>query len=343
MISTEAPRAQVTPERLMQLAWAYAPPLAIEAAVRLRIFDTLDDGSKTLDQIASATKCSTRGLSPVLNLLTGFGLLEKSGRDIYALTPESAAFLVSTKPSFQGGIFQHMSRQLIPNWLHLTEIVRTGQPSEGVNEERDGAAFFQQFVEDIFPMSYPSARLLADGLGLATARQTVSVLDLGAGSGVWGIALAQASPKVRVRAVDWEGVLPVTRRVAEKFGLADRFTFVPGDLLEADFGTGHQVAILGHILHSEGEKRSRLLLKKIFEALAPGGTLAIAEFLVNEDRTGPMNGLIFAVNMLVQTTAGNTYSFAEIRAWLQEAGFTNMRQMDAPGPSPLVLADRPSS
>ncbi len=343
MISTEAPRAQVTPERLMQLAWAYAPPLAIEAAVRLRIFDTLDDGSKTLDQIASATKCSPRGLSPVLNLLTGFGLLEKSGRDIYALTPESAAFLVSTKPSFQGGIFQHMSRQLIPNWLHLTEIVRTGQPSEGVNEERDGAAFFQQFVEDIFPMSYPSARLLADGLGLATARQTVSVLDLGAGSGVWGIALAQASPKVRVRAVDWEGVLSVTRRVAEKFGLADRFTFVPGDLLEADFGTGHQVAILGHILHSEGEKRSRLLLKKIFEALAPGGTLAIAEFLVNEDRTGPMNGLIFAVNMLVQTTAGNTYSFAEIRAWLQEAGFTNMRQMDAPGPSPLVLADRPSS
>ncbi len=343
MISTEAPRAQVTPERLMQLAWAYAPPLAIEAAVRLRIFDTLDDGSKTLDQIASATKCSPRGLSPVLNLLTGFGLLEKSGRDIYALTPESAAFLVSTKPSFQGGIFQHMSRQLIPNWLHLTEIVRTGQPSEGVNEERDGAAFFQQFVEDIFPMSYPSARLLADGLGLATARQTVSVLDLGAGSGVWGIALAQASPKVRVRAVDWEGVLSVTRRVAEKFGLADRFTFVPGDLLEADFGTGHQVAILGHILHSEGEKRSRLLLKKIFEALAPGGTLAIAEFLVNEDRTGPMNGLIFAVNMLVQTTAGNTYSFAEIRAWLQEAGFTNVRQMDAPGPSPLVLADRPSS
>ena len=343
MISTEAPRAQVTPERLMQLAWAYAPPLAIEAAVRLRIFDTLDDGSKTLDQIASATKCSPRGLSPVLNLLTGFGLLEKSGRDIYALTPESAAFLVSTKPSFQGGIFQHMSRQLIPNWLHLTEIVRTGQPSEGVNEERDGAAFFQQFVEDIFPMSYPSARLLADGLGLANARQTVSVLDLGAGSGVWGIALAQASPKVRVRAVDWEGVLSVTRRVAEKFGLADRFTFVPGDLLEADFGTGHQVAILGHILHSEGEKRSRLLLKKIFEALAPGGTLAIAEFLVNEDRTGPMNGLIFAVNMLVQTTAGNTYSFAEIRAWLQEAGFTNVRQMDAPGPSPLVLADRPSS
>jgi len=257
MNSVESPRGQVTPERLMQLAWAFATPLSIEAAVRLRIFDTLDGGSQSLDQIASATHCSPRGLSAVLNLLTGFGLLEKSGKDVYALTPESAAFLVSAKPAFQGGIFQHMSRQLMPNWLHLTEVVRTGQPPESVNEESGGTAFFGQFVEDIFPMSYPSARVLALSLGLSKADQKVSVLDLAAGSGVWGIALAQTSPQVLVRAVDWEGVLPVTRRVTEKFGLIDRFTFVPGDLLEADFGTGHQVAILGHILHSEGEKRSR--------------------------------------------------------------------------------------
>ncbi|MGC9197874.1 MAG: methyltransferase, partial [Acidobacteriaceae bacterium] len=169
--------------------------------------------------------------------------------------------------------------------------------------------------------------------------ETVSVLDLAAGSGVWGIALAQASPKVRVRAVDWQGVLPVTRRVKERFGLMESFTFVPGDLLEAEFGTGHQVAVLGHILHSEGEERGRLLLKRTFEALAPGGTIAIAEFLVNEERSGPLNGLIFAVNMLVNTTAGNTYSFAEIRTCLQEAGFVNVRQLDAPGPFPLILAD----
>jgi len=275
----------------------------------------------------------------VLNLLAGFGFLEKSDEQSYGLTPESAAFLVSTKPGFQGGLFRHMSRQLMPNWLELTEVVRSGQPAESVNKEPDGTSFFEQFVEDIFPMSYPSACVLANGLGISKIDETVSVLDLAAGSGVWGIALAQASPKVRVRAVDWQGVLPVTRRVTERFGLTERFTFVPGDLLEADFGTGHQVAVLGHILHSEGEERGRSLVKKTFEALAPGGTIAIAEFLVNEDRSGPLNGLIFAVNMLVNTTAGNAYSFAEIRAWLQEAGFVNVRQLDAPGPSPLILAD----
>ncbi|MHB8304169.1 MAG: methyltransferase family protein [Acidobacteriaceae bacterium] len=341
MSTLEAPAAQVTPERLMQLAWGFAPSLAIEAAVRLGIFDAIEDGSKTLDAIASATQCSPRGLSPVLNLLAGFGLLEKSDKRGYGLAPESAAFLVSTKPGFQGGLFKHMSQQLVPKWMELTEIVRTGQPMGGVNDESEGAAFFAQFVEDIFPMSYPSARVLAESLAISKADREVSVLDLASGSGVWGIALAQRSPQVRVRAVDFEGVLPVTRRVTEKFGVAERFTFVPGDLLQADFGSGHQVATLGHIIHSEGEERSRKLLKKTFDALASGGTIAVAEFLVNEDRRGPVNGLIFAVNMLVNTTAGDTYSFNEIRGWLQEAGFVNVRQLEAPGPSPLVLADRP--
>ncbi len=327
----------------MQLAWGYAPPLAIESAVRLGIFDILDGGKKTAEQLASATKCSMRGTSVLLNLLVGFGFLEKSSNDSYGLTPESEAFLVSTKPGFHGGMFKHMSKQLMPKWLSLTEVVQTGKPVASVNGESDGTAFFEQFVEDIFPMSYSSARLLAEHLGITNSRSTVSVLDLAAGSGVWGIALAQASPHVKVRAVDWPGVLGVTKRVTKKFGVADRYTFTAGDLSEADFGTGHQVAILGHILHSEGEEKSKSLLKKALKALAPGGTIAIAEFLVNEDRTGPVNGLIFAMNMLVNTTDGNTYSFEEIRDWLQQAGFGNVRKMEGRGPSPLILADRPAA
>lgn len=334
-------RTAVTPERLMQMAWGHAAPLSIEAGIRLGVFDLLDGKKKTAEQIAADTKSSLRGMSILLNLLAGFGLLEKTSQNTYGLTPESDAFLVSTKPSFQGGIYRHISQQLMPKWLALTEIVRTGKPAENVSGESDGAAFFEKFVEDIFPMSYPSACALAQALDIAAADQTISVLDLATGSGVWGIALAQASPKVRVRAVDWPGVLPVTERTAARFGVADRFSFVPGDLLEADFGAGHQIATLGHILHSEGEQRGQLLLNKTFKALAPGGTIVIAEFLVNEDRTGPVSGLVFAMNMLVNTSAGNTYSFEEIRQWLEKAGFENARTMDSPGPSPLILADRP--
>ena len=168
-----------------------------------------------------------------------------------------------------------------------------------------------------------------------------AVLDLAAGSGVWGIAMAQGSEQVRVTAVDWPEVIPTTRKTVARFGLADRFSFIAGDLLQVDFSAGHTVATLGHILHSEGSDRSRELLKKTFHALAPGGTIAIAEFLVNADRTGPLNALFFAVNMLVNTDCGGTYSFEEISTWLRDAGFIHARMLDAPGPSPLILATKP--
>lgn len=329
----------VTPERILQFTWGYAAPLILEAAIRHRVFDVLDGGPQSAEQIRVLTGASARGLRAILNALVGFGLLAKE-RDRYALVPESATFLVSTKPTFMGGILKHTSSQLIPRWLKLGEVVRTGRPPRSVNQEEEGSRFFQDFVEDLFPFNYASARRLAYVLGLETAQEPVSVLDLAAGSGVWGIALAQASPRVRVTAVDWADVIPVTRRVVERFRLTDRFRFVTGDLDQADFGTGHHIAVFGHILHSEGEARSRALLKKTFAALAPGGTVAIAEFLTNASHIGPANALIFAVNMLVNTDEGDAFSFEEIRGWLEEAGFQKARLVDSPGPSPLILAHR---
>jgi len=136
-------------------------------------------------------------------------------------------------------------------------------------------------------------------------------------------------------------MIPTTRRIVERFGVADRFSYLAGDVLEADFGSGYDIATLGHILHTEGEERSRHLLRKTFDALKSGGTIAIGEWLVNDERTEPMNGLIFAVNMLVHSEQGDTFSFNEIKSWLEEAGFKKARTLDAPGPSPLILAIKP--
>jgi ubiquinone/menaquinone biosynthesis C-methylase UbiE len=333
------PAAAVTPERIMQFTWSFVPPLVLEAAIRHRVFDVLATGPKTVKETMEATGASERGLRTIMNVLVGLDFLAKVDGDRYALTPESDAFLVSSKPGFQGGILNHASRQLIPKWLQLTEIVGTGKPLEAVNEEGPGVEFFQQFVTDIFPMSYPSAKVLAEHLALNGGAK-VRVLDLAAGSGVWGIALAQSSENVTVTAVDWTEVLPATRATVARFGLTDRYAFLGGDLLQTDFGEGHNVALLGHILHSEGEARSRALLRKTFETLAPGGTIAIGEFLVNQDRTGPVVSLFFAANMLVNTDHGDTFSFEEISGWLTEAGFTNPRLLEAPGPSPLVLATK---
>jgi len=334
-------QAAVTPEKIQQLAWGYAPPLMIEAALDHGVFDLLDAGPGTAAEVAARSGASVRGLRAVMNALAGLNLLTKDADGRFGLTADSAAFLVSTKPGFLGGLIRHTSTQLVPKWLALSEVVRTGKPAASVNREQAGTDFFHPFVEDLFPMSYPSAQRLAEALAIAETKKPVRVLDLAAGSGVWGIALAQQSPRVTVTAVDWPGVLDVTRKVAARLGVAARFSFVAGDLESADFGRGHDIATLGHILHSEGEKRGRALLKKTFEALAPGGVIAIAEFLVDDARTGPPVSLMFAVNMLVNTDEGDTWSFGEIAGWLRDAGFRNPRTIDAPGPSPLILAAKP--
>src|SRR5438034_5857817 len=272
-------KKQVTPERLMELSFAYAPPLIISAGVSNKVFDSLEDGAKTPAQVAEETGASARALRILMNALVGLNLLKKDRQEKYSLTQESATFLLSNKLGTHAGFFGTIAPQIISRWLRLSDIVREGRPAVAVNQELEGTEFFSQLVERIIPMSYPGAQKLGDHLKLAKAKSDVCVLDLAAGSGIWGIALAQKSPRVRVTAVDWAGMIPTTKRVTGKFGVRDRFDFVEGDLLQANFGNGYDIATLGHILHSEGEERSQQLLKKVFRALKSGGTIAIAEWL----------------------------------------------------------------
>lgn len=338
----DSPDRKLSPERIQRFAFGFAPPLILEAALEHGVFDALTAGPKTLEALVGETGASRRGLRALLDGLAGLEFLRREG-EAYALTDESEKFLVSDSPAFQGGMFRHISRQLLPHWMQLSESVRTGRPGTSVNRESQGGEFFRQFVEDLFPGGYPAAKRLAEELHIETTADQPQVLDLAAGSGVWSIAFAERSSKVRVTAVDWAEVIPVTRRVTERRGVAGQYHFVEGDLLEADFSGGHRAAVLGHILHSEGEGRSRKLLAKVFAALAPGGVIAIPEMVPDDDRTGPAHALIFALNMLVHTDEGDAYTFAEIGGWLREAGFTNVRQLEAPAPSPLILADKPAA
>src|SRR5262245_35483669 len=114
-MSTQPAGQAPTPERIMQLSWGYTAPLMIEAAIRHGVFDHLETGAKTVEEVAALSGASKRGLTAIMNALTGLGLLAKDA-DKYSLTPESATFLVSGKPAYHGGYFRHMSIQLIPNW-----------------------------------------------------------------------------------------------------------------------------------------------------------------------------------------------------------------------------------
>jgi len=338
-----APTPQVSPERLMQFTFGFAPPLMIETAIRFGLFDILDKGARSLDALCAATGTSPRSLRMLLDALVGLDVLSKDDAGNYALTEESAAFLVTGKPSYHGAFFLLTKEPMLSSWSKLDEVVKSGRSVQHINREQEGSSFFLRFVEDIFPIHYPGAQALARSLGVQPEPAPVSVLDLAAGSGVWSVAIAQQSPQVRVTAIDWPQVIPVTKKVAARYGLTDRYTFVAGDLHSANFGQGHSIATLGHILHSEGETRSRRLLSKTFDALAPGGMIAIAEILVDTKRTVALPALIFAVNMLVNSDEGDTFSFDEIGGWLQDTGFESVRTIEAPGLAPLlILATKPN-
>jgi len=135
---------EVTPERLMQFTFGFAPPLIIEAAIRHGVFDALDQGAKTIENLCAETRTSPRGLRAILNALVGLELLAKDDKSGYALTAESATFLVRGKPSFHGAFFLLTSERMLSGWQKLHEIVRSGRPAMQVNREQDGVPFFLQ-------------------------------------------------------------------------------------------------------------------------------------------------------------------------------------------------------
>src|SRR6185437_15806966 len=168
--------ANVSPEKIMQFAWGFAPTLILSAGITTGVFDALDKGRLTLAQLASATGCSERGMVSIANALAGMGLLTKNG-DTYGPTPESSAFLVSTKPSFIGAMLPHLTNQLIPKWLGIHDVVKTGKPTMMVNDAVEGSAFFEQFVGALFAFNYGAANAAADALNIASAAGPVRVLD----------------------------------------------------------------------------------------------------------------------------------------------------------------------
>ena len=164
---------------------------------------------------------------------------------------------------------------------------------------------------------------------------------MAAGSAAWSLPFAQAIPDARVTVVDYPEVTAVARRFTERFGVADRYDYIEGNLREVNYGCNrYDLAILGHIIHSEGEKWGKKLIKKMYRILTDNGMLLIAEMIPNDTRSGPMLPLLFGLNMLVHTEAGDVFTMREYRQWLKDAGFRKVQALDVPGPSPPILATK---
>jgi predicted O-methyltransferase YrrM len=120
-------------------------------------------------------------------------------------------------------------------------------------------------------------------------------------------------------------VIEIASDFLRKMGLLHRVTLVQGDFYQDELPGGHDLAFVSAIIHQNSPGQNLDLFLKVFRSLRPGGRVVIRDHVMEHDRIQPMDGAIFAVNMLVATPGGNTYTFEEIKAGLTQAGFINIR------------------
>ena len=318
--------ALLDPAPLMQMSFSFAAARILSTAVQLDIFSYIAAGAQTASEIAQAARASERGTRMLLDALRGFELLTKH-KDAYALSPLAARFLVRNSPDYFGAMLE--SDAYWEAWTHLIQAVRTGKPVHAVFDPAEAEEFFSVLTRSLHVQNRLPSQRLAKLLGAGSKYQGLRLLDVGCGSGVWGIAIAEADSQARATAQDLPKVLEQTRAYLETHGVADRYDFLPGDLHKINFPAGeYDLALLGHIVHGEDEASARELFSRLQAALKPGGRLAIVDMIPNDERSGPPFPLIFALNMLVYTHAGDTYTFGEYTNWLRGAGFAAVEMAD---------------
>lgn len=338
MRKTDNNSEEPNPEKIFETFFAFASTRVLVTGIDLEVFTLIAGGCHTAAEIAEAASSSARGIEILLNSLAGLKFITKSNGG-YDLTPLAEKFLVKGKPAYFGDFVQHADLLWEP-WSNLSEVVRTGRPFKRLDKEH-GPEFFQKMVSQLFPMSYPGAKAAALALGVGSSWKDLNVLDVAAGSGAWSIAFAESDPGTRVTAHDWHNILEITKGFVDRFNMNQKFSYLAGDISDVDFGQNHyDLVILGHICHTEGEERTHKLFSRAFRSLKRGGKLLIADMIPDDDRCCTVFPLLFAVNMLINSTEGNTFTMAEYREWLKEAGFKNVTTIDAPGPSPLIIASK---
>ena len=325
-----------TYDDLLNFSWG---GLALGAAVELDLFSHIAAGKTGAQQVAAAAGASEHGTRRLLDTLCGMGYLKKSGQR-YKLQRSAAEHLVRGKPLYMGDAAM-IGKMMMGSWSMLAEVVRSGRPFQAGGSAQEREAFFAKLVPAIFPAGFLAATVAVKRLPAATRRRISRILDIGAGAASWSIPFAKALKRARVTVADYPAVTQVARQYAERFGVAGRYDYLEGDFREVDFGTGtFDLAILGHIIHGEGAEWSKPLLKRISQALIDGGMLLIGEFIPNDERSGPAGPLLFGLNMLINTPAGDVFTMREYREWLKEAGFSKVATIPAPHVSPLILATK---
>jgi ubiquinone/menaquinone biosynthesis C-methylase UbiE len=289
----------------------------VRIALLLDVFSPLATGAADAQAIARRCGCEVTALTALLDYLCGLHLLDRQG-NTYALTPTAAIFLAPGRQSYAGGwVLANTNPDL---WDGVLRAMRSGQPYPAKFPYEQDA-----WLESYRPSRVSQSLEMWKTVGIEARKHPgLRVLDLACGCAIKSFVLAQADPTVHVTCQDSAQVLEVARALADRLGILSQVAFLPGDLLSMDLGKAAcDAALLGQITYSLTPAMNANVVRRVYEALSPGGTLVIDAIMASE----PPSEYASLVTVVMRTLFGGAaYPFVQYRRWLEEAGFRQVTQ-----------------
>jgi ubiquinone/menaquinone biosynthesis C-methylase UbiE len=319
----------------------FAPQAVLFTAFKLGVFEAIGAEGSDIEEVAAVTSCSAKGTRMLLDCMTAMGFLEKrSGR--YRLNEISREYCLSSSENCLRAFFA-CSERLAQLWFTLPEAVATGRRTSVRFSKKEQQRLNVDIAQALFHVHKKSAWKLAalcKEIFSLDGRQ-IKILDVAAGSAVWSIPFILQSENAKATAVDFREVVRVARGFAEKFAVGPRYRFLGGDIRTVEFGSDeYDIVLLGHICHSEGAEWSRRLIAKAFAALQRSGRLLIMDYFPDENRCSTELPLSMALNALLGSDEGDTFTLSEYRQWLSAAGFAEVRSIELDDRTPVIMAKK---
>ncbi|MBN1513223.1 MAG: methyltransferase domain-containing protein [Phycisphaerae bacterium] len=308
-----------TADALMELMRGFQPACVLAAGAELGVFDALADGPASAADVASRTNANPRAVIVLLDALAALDLLVKQG-NTYAILPALVDLLTERGERPEVLAMVRHQANCLRRWAQLGRVVHAGEPAERVASVRGPDADQAAFIQAMHAASAGAAAIIAD-IGPPAFRH---LLDVGGASGTWTIAFLRAMPDAKATLFDLPPAIDQARLRLSEAGLRDRVTLVPGDFYADPLPAGADLAWVSAILHQNSRDQNRDLFRKVADALEPGGRILIRDIVMDESRTRPVAGALFAVNMLTGTPRGGTFTLREIEEDLTRAGFADV-------------------
>jgi O-methyltransferase domain/Dimerisation domain len=326
--------SQPSPAAIMEELGAYQRSQALKGAIDLDLFTHIDDGARTVSDIAARTGANQRGVRILCDFLTIHGHLTKQD-GAYGLTVNSKTFLSKRSPAYLGSVANFaLNPMTMANFSDIAGAVRKGGTVNPVDFLTVEHPVWLEFARSMTPVAAQTGKLVAQALASKPASK---VLDIAASHGMYGIAVAQRNPAAQITGQDAGPVLTMAVENARKAGIVERYKTLPGSVFEIDLGSGYDLVLLPNFIHGFDTETNVGLMKKIHGAMQPGGRLAIVEYVPNPDRISPPSAG-FSLTMLAATKGGDTYTFAELEEMLRRSGFHDAQLHElSPAPHRLVV------